>query len=73
MGVRAIPLPEGEVESASADRVRDYGLPGEGVTPHPLAFGESASPTQVGPARLAYSGERISGTPEIRGRGGERA
>ena len=29
------PLPEGEAESATADRVRGYGLSGEGVPPHP--------------------------------------
>jgi hypothetical protein len=44
------PLPEGEVETAAAVRVRDYGLSGESVIPHPLAFGESTSPSGRGGA-----------------------
>ncbi|MFL5323918.1 MAG: 5-dehydro-2-deoxygluconokinase [Microvirga sp.] len=75
LAVRAVaavarePLPKGEVECAG-------GAPGEGLRskrierpPHPDGSAVSTSPTQVGPARLARSEERISGTPEIRGRG----
>ncbi|MFL5139761.1 MAG: hydantoinase B/oxoprolinase family protein [Microvirga sp.] len=44
------PLPEGEAESATADRVRGYGLSGEGVPPHPVRFADSTSPSGRGGA-----------------------
>jgi len=44
------PLPEGEAESATADRVRGYGLSGEGVPPHPVHFADSTSPSGRGGA-----------------------
>jgi len=44
------PLPEGKAESATADRVRGYGLSGEGVPPHPVHFADSTSPSGRGGA-----------------------
>ncbi|MFL5227920.1 MAG: hypothetical protein ACJ8C7_06535, partial [Microvirga sp.] len=43
------PLPEGEVETAVAVRVRGHGLAGEGATPHPVApLRDSTSPSGRG-------------------------
>jgi hypothetical protein len=55
------PLPEGEVESATADRVRGYALSVETVTPHPLGSAESASPSGRGVAYVSLASSHDRG------------
>jgi indolepyruvate ferredoxin oxidoreductase len=68
-GAKPKTLSQRERADSRSERGEGSALSGEGAPLTRTAAAASTSPTQVGLARLAHDDQRISGTPEIRGRG----